>query len=225
MIYLEDTLCLEFDELVPGIMSKATYDQNKYRGNLLVHGLGGNGRKVCIEYETLPDRYKTKVLDTFGDPYEYAAKQPIVDAIEPNPEAEAFFRDYIFPSGDKLPSSDLNLKGKPQINYIKRYTQCTEWLDMLVRMTTDKITLKRELNISMASFWESSTSLIKAKKISLPCNARKLKDKITKYKIGGWESLIEKHKFGNSHSEKVADEESKALLLKWLCHGNNFDDT
>jgi hypothetical protein len=226
MQYLNnDILCLEYEEFVPIIMVKNTYDRYKQRGNITVHGIGGNGRKVLIEYESLPSKYKQAVKKHYGDPYEYAAKQPILNSLEWDTKALDFYNSYVLPNGDKLPNSDTDLRGRPQINYVHRYTTNATWLNMLGRLMTDKRALKRELNISIMQFWETATDMIRIKEVDLPKNARRLKDKLKSYRQGGYESLIEVHKFGNSHSKKVADEEAEALLQELLAHRNRFDDT
>jgi hypothetical protein len=225
MKYVTNKLHLEYDELVPDVMPKGTYDSLKSRGKLVVIGIGGNGRNVLVEYERMPDEYRDKVRQIYGDPYQYAAKQPILDAIMPNQEARQFYLNYVLPCGAKLPATDTDVMGRRQINYVNRYTENAEWLDMLVKLTTDKRTLKDELTMSILQFWDVAAELVRVKKVALPGNARRLKDKTKEYQKGGFEALVEKHKFGNVNAEKVCDEEAKALLLKLLCHGNDFEDT
>jgi hypothetical protein len=225
MEYLHGKLCLEYYELVPSILTKTNYDQLKLRGNITVHGLGGNGRKVLVEYESLPDKYRAKVRETYGDPYVYASKQPILRSLQWDTKAEQWYMDYVLPTGDRLPASDTDVHGKPQINYVRRYTEAASWLNMLVRLTTDKAALKRELNIPVMAFWDQATDMIKLRKVNLPANAKRLKEKIRIYQAGGYASLVEAHKFGNDYSKKVRDEESEALLKAFLSHRNKYDDT
>lgn len=225
MEYLNTTLCLEFDELVPSIMVKSTYDQLKFRDNITVHGRGGNGQKVLVEFESMPPRYKGIVRETYGDPYVYAAKAPLLNALVWDHAAQRFYREYILPTGDRLPDTDTDLNGKTQINYVQRYTEAATWLNMLTRMTTDKAALKRELNLSIMTFWEQATDLIKIKMVNLPANPKRLKEKLKTYQAEGYGSLVETHKFGNDYSRKIKDEEAEALLKGFLSHRNKFDDT
>lgn len=224
MHYLNDILCLEYAELVPLIMSKANYDLSKYRGKITVHGVGGNGRQVSIEYESLPEKYRAKVKDLYGDPYEYVLKTPMLNLLEWDAKAHKYYMNYVLPSGDKLPAADTDVRGKAQINYVHRYTENATWLNMLNRLTKDKRALKRELNISIATFWTSAAELIRMKEVALPTNPRRLKDKLKVYNEQGYASLIETHKFGNSFSAKVADEVAEALLKELLAHRNKLDD-
>lgn len=232
MHYLGDILCLEYDELVcSAIIDKPdTYNKLRQRGNITVHGVGGNGRKVLIEYESMPQKYKGMVSEHYGDPYQYASKQPILDALIWDDEAYSFYSQYVLPNGNCLPFADKDLRGNAQINYVNRYTQNATWLNMLGRMTADKATLKKELNISVTDFWQTVSDLVRIKEVKIPINPRKLKDKLKEYKQvrddhgthAAYEFLIEKHKFGNAHSKKVADEVAESVLKELL--SKNHDD-
>lgn len=101
------TLCLEYDELVPVIVSSLdSYKKLRGRGQISVwvvfqdgtaikDGVGGNGRKVLIEFESMPPKYKQAVRKHYGDPYAYASKQPILNSLQWDFEAEKYYRDYI----------------------------------------------------------------------------------------------------------------------------------
>lgn len=225
MEYLDGKLCLEFSELVPEVIAKPLYDYAKAQGNITVHGIGGNGRKVLIEFDTMPVKYKAKVREIYGDPYVYASKMPILNALQWDHKAKAFYSGYVLPNGDMLPATDKDLRGKTQINYVHRYTEAATWLNMLGRLTTDKATLKRELNISIMQFWDEATGLIKTKKVNLPANPKRLKEKLKIYAEGGYESLIEVHKFGNDFSKKIKNKEAESYLKALLSARNKHDDT
>ncbi|MGY6521982.1 MAG: hypothetical protein ACXIUD_09655 [Mongoliitalea sp.] len=225
MQYLDGLLCLEYSELVPEILTKEVYDASKFRGNIKVHGLGGNGRKVLVEYESMPSKYKAKVREIYGDPYLYASRMPIINAVVWDNAAHRYYTDYTLPTGDKLPNTDTDLRGKAQINYVHRYTEAASWLNMLLRMTGDKAALKRELNISVMQFWDEATDIIRRKGVNIPVNAKRLKEKLKVYAQDGYESLIEVHKFGNDYSKKVKDDVAESLLKGMLSLRNKHDDT
>ncbi|TZF81787.1 hypothetical protein FW774_17170 [Pedobacter sp. BS3] len=231
MEYLNDTiLCLTYAELVPGIMLPDTYKKNKKRGNIVVHGFGGNGRKVFIEYESLPDKYKDAVKKKYGNPYEYLAKQPILDLIDWDLEAQKFYTDYVLPNGQPLPATATDAKGKPQINYVERYTKAASWLNMISHLTTDKRALKRALNLSVMDFWDTVCDLIVKQDVAIPANAKRLKEKVKKYASAAdltekYGMLVEVNRFGNQRAAKIADEESEAVLFKLLSDPRQHDDT
>lgn len=212
MQYIGQNLCLEYRELVPSLLSKSAYDKARTRGNITVHGYGGNGRNVYIEYESMPPNYRDKVVSKYGDPYQYAAKQPILDAIEHNAEAREYYLNYQHPDGMYLQNSDLDLQGKPQINHVARYSQAAEWMDMIIRLTSNKQALKKELNMSVMKFWEVIIELIKGEGVDLPKTRKHLTKKIKRYQSKGYASLIELHKWGNCFTKKVDEERLKAFL-------------
>lgn len=226
MEYVDGKLFLEFDEVVPAVITSLdSYKKLRQRGNITVIGKGGNGRKVLIEFESMPPKYKGKVREVYGDPYLYASKMPILNALVWDGVAQTFYTNYVLPTGEMLPATDTDLKGRPQINYVKRYTEAASWLNLLGRLTTDKGALKRELNISIMEFWDQATELIKTKKVAIPGNPKRLKEKLRIYSDKGYESLIEVHKFGNDFSKKIKDEEAEAYIKSLLSHRNKFDDT
>ena len=111
MEYIDNKLCLETNELIPMILERKNYDYHRSAGNFIVHGYGGNGRKVFVEYETMPEKQKQAVIDYYGDPYNYIAKQPILKALKLDVDAQEFYQNYVLPNGSKLPSSNYSLDG------------------------------------------------------------------------------------------------------------------
>lgn len=229
MEYLNgNILCLTYDELVPDYMARDNYHYHRKKGNITVHGIGGNGRKVFIEYESLPDNVQTAIKKKVGNPYEYLAKQPILDQIDWDYEAQNFYTNYVLPNGSKLPATDLDAKGNPQINYVERYTKAANWLNMIGRLTSNKRELKQSLNLSVMDFWDTVSELIGKEGIAIPAAPKRLKEKLKQYNAAGdgrYELLIEKHRFGNANASKIADEQSEAVLLKMLCDPRKHDDT
>ncbi len=211
------TLCLEFEELVPKLMSKPNYDQSKSRGNIIVYGIGGNGRSILIEYETLPKKYKEAVRQQYGDPYQYIAKQPIKELIQWDLKAEQFYREYVLPNNLGLPE-----------DYIKKYTKAASWLNTIGYLTTDKRALKDRLNISISEFWSTVFSLLSSEKVHLPLSEKRLKEKIKAYFINNhpkYEALVKPDLFrwGNTNTKKIADEVAESFLIKLLAHDHQFN--
>lgn len=219
-----NTLCLEYNEFAQ-IVPKGTYDSLKSRGNIVVHGRGGNGSDVLIEYDTLPKKYQDDVKRIFGDPYQYITNQPIKNLLIEDLKAEQFYRDYTLPNGLKLPAQDKDVKGKPVTNYVKEYALAASWLNNIINLTENKRALKDQLNISVAVFWERIMMILKADGVRLPASERRLKDAIKRYKNNGYESLIESFRFGNTNSRKVNSEVAEALLLELLSHDHQHDYT
>jgi hypothetical protein len=225
MEYINNELHLEYEEFVPSIMNKKNYDYHRGKGNIDVVGYGGKGRIVYIKYESLPPKHKAKVLEVYGCPYKYVLRKPLLNSIKHDQAAQDFYTNYVLPNGLKLPASDTDLKGKPQINYVMRYTTAANWLNMLQELTADKATLKKEFNVSVMEFWKAVFELIKIKQVKLPATRKHLLPKLKAYTENGYETLIETHKFGNTFSAKVNDETAKAYLFKLLSLRNKHADT
>ncbi len=209
MQYLDNTkiLCLTPDELIPDIIStEENLRQMKSRGKAVVHGVGGNERVRLVEYESLPEKYKTKIKVKYGNPYEYFAKQPLLALLQRDMEARAFYAGYILESGAHLPEQ-----------YQRRYSRQCDWLNMINIVLGDKKALKEELRISVATFYEHVLSLIKNddEDNGLPSSERRLKERMRVYKDNGYEGLISNH-FGNQKTRKVDKDIERLLLALYL---------
>lgn len=219
MKFHDDKICLEYSEIVPDIMSAGTYAKNRERKNITVFGYGGIGREILIAFESLPAKYRSAVIEKYGNPYEYMAKEPISEQVLINWDfvAETFYDTWVLPSTQKELPKD----------YKKKYTEAASWLKTVNHFTTDKRALKRQLNITITEFWDTVTDLIRAKNVALPTNPRSLKNKLAKYNASPdkYVSLVEAWRFGNENTKKVKDETAEALLLQMLAHHNQHDDT
>lgn len=219
---------MTYDEYI-GLFGLETYKSDKKRNNITIHGIGGNGRKVFVEYESLKDNRKDAVKKKYGNPYEYLAKQPVLDLIDWDYEAQNFYNNYVLDNGMKLPNSSEDAKGKPQINYVERYTKAVNWLNMISRLTSDKKALKSALNLSVMGFWDTVSDLILKEGIAIPANPKRLKGKLKEYQEqrtneDKYKLLIESHRFGNGNAKKIADETAEALLTKMLADPRKYDD-
>lgn len=220
--YDNNILCLEYDEYIACFDRKEynpeeLYKSDKKRGKIIVIGVGGNGRGILIEYETMSKDRQDKVKAKYGNPYEYIRQQPIIEHIKYNYDdaAERFYSEYTLTNtGMKLPDAT-----------IPKLTAAATWLNAIKHFTEDKRALKQALNISIADFWIMAGKMVHVHNIDLPTSDRKLKDKLTKYKIEGYKCLIEEWRYGNSYSKKVKDEVSEALLIQLLANPNHLDDT
>ncbi|UOE48019.1 Mu transposase C-terminal domain-containing protein [Mucilaginibacter sp. SMC90] len=215
-----NNLCLEYHELVPGLMSVENYNKSRQRGTITVYGYGGLGREVLIDYESLSDERKKKIIEKYGNPYEYIVKQPLTDWVTINWNQKAFDfynntngKGYTLPSGLNLPEA-----------YRDKYTKAVSYMDGIIHYTTDKMALKRDFNITMAAFWSIVADVIKAEKVGLPPNETRLKEKIKAYKAQGFPVLIEQYRFGNDNSKKVKDQQAEDTLMHLIALDNKHDD-
>lgn len=185
----------------------------KFRKRINVHGLGGNGRRVLIEYESLPEKpvnYKALVVATYGCPYQYASLQPLrhlINRVDVKMKARQFFDTFEKPNGELL---EPHLKDQ--------YTKAAAIMSMIDHCYENKKWLKKELKLEMVKFWDIIGDLKETKEAKLPGSARKLRPWYDRWKESGHAGLVS-GKVGNTNRLK-ADEEVVNLVLSLYTDNN-----
>lgn len=180
-------------------------------------------RKKLICYELLKDKYKAIIKQHLKcDPYLYAVQDPIKKLVEWDYKAEEFYSTYQLPDGADLPEE-----------YQQKYTIACGWLNMIDRVLADKKALKKALNIQIKQFWKGIAAVVKAEKIDIPTAPSRIKEKLAKYKAGGYESIVETWRFTQKNAAKIGKsdagydesiaEKQMALIRKAGRMHNNFD--
>ncbi len=215
MKFIKNVLYLEFNDLVECGVSSEYLRSARSRGIKSINFIDdpADRRRVLIEYEPLTTRYKQLVIARFGNPYEYICREPIRRLIIKDLAAEAYYLQYRFENGSSLPA-----------DYIEKYTRCCDYLNMLLKVEKDKSIAKKLLNISLASFYSNVSEIFKAENIGLPKNYQKLRARMSEYAKDGYDCLIEKWRFNNTHAAKVNDELSQSFLLELISHDSKLDD-
>lgn len=216
MRLIDNILYLEFSDAVAcGLGSENYIKKEKSRGAkwaIFIKDPRDN-RRLLIEYESLADKKKELVLKHFGNPYEYHSKEPIRKMVVKDIQAEAFYIDYRY--------GDDNDKCLPDVK-IQEYTTAASWLNMLVKAQQDFKSIKKELGISVSTFWLQVGELIETDKVQLPSNYKRLLEKIENYKASGYEVLIHKL-YGKANAAKIDCEVSEAVLLELISQPNAND--
>lgn len=171
-------------------------------------------QEPCISYiySGLSDKYKRILQKQYGDPYQYVAKNPIRKLVEKDFKAEEFYLSYKYNSDKSLP-----------ISHKERYTTAASWLNMILKMTDNKVFIKKSLNLKMDAFYKHVCEIIKTDGIELPTDHGNLRRKIKAYQEKGYVALID-WRFGNDNSAKITDATSEGMLLKMIEHPNQYDD-
>lgn len=216
MEYLNNsnTLCLTYDELVPAIMPEGTYKYNKSEGNIIVHGVGGNGRRVLIEYNSLSDKHKALAYAIYGNVYEYAAKQPLLNLLVTDIAARNYFAKYRRPDGQPLSEAQQ-----------KKFSRQADWLNMINTITQDKKVLRETLGVNMAECWKIIISLHQKDapvNPKLPKNYIRLLGKLNEYKDKGYASLVNEKQLCNNNARKVTDKIEQIILSLYCMDSNPY---
>jgi len=211
---VNDILYIEWSELVLSGIPEGTLKSARAResGKWVFINDPDDNRKVLVEFEKLGASFKEKIESTFGNPYNYVARQPIKNMVQWDTKAEAFYLGYRYSESKTLPAET-----------VKKYTTAASWLNMLKKITEDKTALKKLLNLSIDQFYVQVIELIKTEKIDLPESYRRLLATRKKYDEEGFSSLID-WRFGNKIAAKIKDELSESVLLEMIAHHNQYDD-
>jgi hypothetical protein len=156
---------------------------------------GGNGRMVEVEYESLPEKYKRRVIEKYGNPYEYTGKTAIKQYLTVDYAAAKYFNDYRCEGDIQLPPSHIN-----------SCIEAAQWLNMIIKFTgkENKKYLK-PTGLTREQFWSIVCELIDKEGIDLPSSYSRLTRKVKEYQDGpNYEVLVSK-KFGNKNTEKITE--------------------
>lgn len=201
-------LCIQgralYDE---GIMSQANYKQLKSRYFDTVR-TGGNGRTALISYESIPERFKIKIEEQFGDPYKTTKHSQFKNYLHQDTKAIEFFNDYTLDNGEALPEKNK-----------REYIANASVLNAIHTITSQNTARRKALGGSKTKIWDKIAVIIQdlpkhSFPHSLPSNVRRLKQKIKSYKATGYEALIHKG-FCNKNSEKINDDAKLWMLSRW----------
>lgn len=110
-------------------------------------------RKVLVQFETMRQKDKEKLIAHFGNPYQHLASFPLMKMLPDVPEAaRTFYNDYEYNGNTKLPDT--------HINQCMRYVQ---WLLLVDRFISDKAIKKEirtELGLSMDEFAKTLQTMV-----------------------------------------------------------------
>lgn len=207
MKLIDSKIFIEFDEVIEaGITTRNYLTKAKSIGSGSFKFLDdpNDKRKVLIEFDSLKPEHKAKFEMRFGKPQDVLAKQPIRNMIEKDAKAEEFFLSYKYDSNKSLPIETVN-----------SLSQAASFLNMLIKVETNKKEIKKMLGLSLADFWLKVGEVITDDKIDLPTSFKRLREKLGEYKEQGYTSLISKH-FGNTRALKVSSELAESLLLELI---------
>lgn len=217
MKLLNNILFMEWADMIQAGIPKGTLDsaRNRKSNNWKFQNDETDSRKILIDYEALTTKHKESIVNHFGNPYNYVARQPIKDLVKWDNEAEKFYMAYRYDGIKTLSTDD-----------VKKYTIAANWLNMLNQVSADKRSIKKLLNISVTDFFINVMEIFKDKKenISLPSSYKRLSERMKDYKAKGYLCLIPEWRYNNNFAAKVKDELAESVLLTMCANGNQFDD-
>ena len=178
MEYFNKILCVTYAELTGGsdaVIKAATLRQNMSRGNIVsVHRGGGEGGQALYAWSSIPQKYKARYMERYGDPEQRMKEAMMRDRIKLDSEAREFFENFTYEKNGKQEHLTEKL--------IEEYTINASVLKELLKMMAQRRAIRQSLNGSTAGAWEviyqSSEAMREEYQHTLPQNEARLKAKI-----------------------------------------------
>ena len=190
------------------VMTYTTYEKLASRKRLKkIDSGGGLGRRVQIEYSSLPERFRRRFESKYGDPEKLLRRDK--PALVINAEARRFFAG-IEPGTFRLPNGETLPDDK-----VEEYTLNASVLDVLHAEVEKQRLGRNRLKQSTRIIWENI--LASAERLradfhhTLPNNEARLKDKVRTYEREGFICLVSK-KFCNANKTKITPEGGRLLI-------------
>ena len=223
MEYFNKILCVTYGELTGGsnaVITGGTLLKNVTRGNIVsVHRGGGEGGQALYAWSSIPQKYKARYMERYGDPEQRIKEAMMRDRIKLDNEAREFFENFTYEKNGKLEHLTDKL--------IEEYTINASVLTELLKMMAQRRAIRQSLNGSTGGAWEviykSSEAMREEYQHTLPQNQARLKTKLKAFKDGGYSSLIS-GKVGNLNTIKITPEFGQLLIALKRCRVPVYTD-
>lgn len=185
------------------VMSRATYDWNVRQRNFNVLRPGkGLGSYALIEYNSLPERFRIKFEEKYGNP-ETIMKQEQT-SLPIDKAAQKFYYEHILPDGSML--SDAKQA---------EYTLNASILNALRDMFNTQKAMRRACGNNTPVIWSNiftfAEDLRETYQHTLPKSEARLRDKMREYSREGYACLIS-GKFGNDNTLKITKAAGRQIV-------------
>ena len=202
MEYYNNILCVQVSELIgAGIVTESYYKQLNARKQVNVIRRACRNTPALIAVDSLPKRYRDRMIEVLGNPKDVAPRQTFEDRVIPDPSAMQFFSGYRTISGKQLPDEK-----------IREYCQNAAVLNALQSALSEK---KSVFSNRGTKIWDTAAQTLGQLKAklghTLPENPIRLKDKYRNYIKEGYSTLVS-GKFCNKNSRKVNDRIEHIIL-------------
>lgn len=184
------------------IMTLSNYQKLAHRGNLNVLRPGkGLGHPALIEFASLPERFRQKFVEKYGDPQRLLNKDR--DMLKYDEKARAFYAEYRLEDGSSL-------KGEHQEEYLVNASV----LNHLISLENTQRSRRNMSGNSTPLNWDAIYQVCEKLRDeyfhTLPKNTARLREKIRQYKKDGYACLVS-GKLSNANSTKIT-----AAAGRWI---------
>ena len=224
MEYFNKILCVTSPELTSGsnpIFKEGTLNVYASKGKVSrVHRFGGEGGYTLYAWSSIPQKYKVRYMERYGDPEQRMKEAMMRDHIRLDGEAREWFEAFTYEKNGTREHLTEKL--------IEEYTINASVLKELLKMMAQRRAIRQSLNASAAGAWEviykSSEAMREEYQHTLPQNEARLKAKIKAFQADGYSSLIS-GKVGNQNTIKITPEFGQLLIALKRCRIPVYTDT
>ena len=207
--YYQNTLCVQPMWIVEQTCLTYANYKNLVKRNLInVVRRGCRNTPALVEYDSLPERFKSEVKKVAGDPYQSTKRQLFKDYLINDLEAVKFYNNFTLDNGDSLPQEKI-------AQYVAEAI-ILNGVDTAVKKTKSR---QSALGGKVGELWDRLSEIIQdlpqhTYPHSLPSNTRSLRNKFRSYKKEGYQSLIHKG-YCNKNSEKINTDAQFWVVARW----------
>lgn len=224
MEYFNKIVCVTSPELTSGsnpIFKEGTLNVYASKGKVSrVHRFGGVGGYTLYAWSSIPQKYKARYMERYGDPEQRMKEAMMRDHIRLDGEAREWFEAFTYEKNGTREHLTEKL--------IEEYTINASVLKELLKMMAQRRAIRQSLNASAVGAWEviykSSEAMREEYQHTLPQNEARLKAKIKAFQADGYSSLIS-GKVGNQNTIKITPEFGQLLIALKRCRIPVYTDT
>ena len=224
MEYFNKILCVTSPELTSGsnpIFKEGTLNVYASKGKVSrVHRFGGVGGYTLYAWSSIPQKYKARYMERYGDPEQRMKEAMMRDHIRLDGEAREWFEAFTYEKNGTREHLTEKL--------IEEYTINASVLKELLKMMAQRRAIRQSLNASAVGAWEviykSSEAMREEYQHTLPQNEARLNAKIKAFQADGYSSLIS-GKVGNQNTIKITPEFGQLLIALKRCRIPVYTDT
>ena len=206
MEYYGNIMAVTVADLTGGelpVMTRACYDNLTRRKSVNILRPGkGYGSYALIEYASLPERFKSRFVEKYGNPEDIMKKEQA--GLPQDQAAQRFFYDHILPNGEHIPEPKQ-----------EEYTINARVLNALQEMFNTQKAMRRACNNNTPVIWsnifKASEELRDTYRHTLPRSEARLRDKLREYAKEGYSCLVS-GKFGNRNTIKITTEAERQII-------------
>ncbi len=165
----------------------------------------GEGNYALIAFDSIPAKYRKQIREKHPEPEREALTNPLIDLLHTDYQAVAFFTNYRYPNGSKIPTE--------RVDNITLWSNNAAYLNAIGVLWKRHCVARRKLgkNPQRHNFFKNIADKLKTEEIqrsllhNLPTNGRTLRAKFEDYAKRGYDCLVKQY-VGQTNALVITDD-------------------